>query len=212
MRWPWKQPWHDLAGVEMGRKEGQRQRSTSNTLCRRGSALLERVRGCCLRRRRAGAIASALSIRHLFTTTPPADNSQTISKKLVGQILRFPHAALLPSPCPSTLYSSTSSFCDTQPAPTMSMDLDNGAVAFQPSAQNAATILCCNCGAPIDGTTSAGALCYDCIKLTVDISEGIQREAVLHSCRDCDRYVLETASCAKLANPSVDGCHRPASG
>ncbi|KAF4305223.1 NMD3 domain-containing protein [Botryosphaeria dothidea] len=71
----------------------------------------------------------------------------------------------------------------------MSMDLDNGAVAFQPSAQNAATILCCNCGAPIDGTTSAGALCYDCIKLTVDISEGIQREAVLHSCRDCDRWM-----------------------
>ncbi|EKG10785.1 NMD3 domain-containing protein [Macrophomina phaseolina MS6] len=71
----------------------------------------------------------------------------------------------------------------------MSMDLDNGAVAFQPGAQNAATILCCNCGAPIDGTSSAGALCYDCIKLTVDISEGVQREAVLHSCRDCDRWM-----------------------
>ncbi|EOD52973.1 putative nonsense-mediated mrna decay protein 3 protein [Neofusicoccum parvum UCRNP2] len=71
----------------------------------------------------------------------------------------------------------------------MSMDLDGGAVSFQPQAANAATILCCNCGAPIDGTTAAGALCYDCIKLTVDISEGIQREAVLHSCRDCDRWM-----------------------
>ncbi|OCK78772.1 nonsense-mediated mRNA decay protein 3 [Lepidopterella palustris CBS 459.81] len=60
---------------------------------------------------------------------------------------------------------------------------------FQPQAKSAATILCCNCGAPIDGTTSAGALCYDCIKLTVDISEGIQREAVLHQCRDCDRWL-----------------------
>ncbi|KAF2139280.1 uncharacterized protein K452DRAFT_254544 [Aplosporella prunicola CBS 121167] len=70
----------------------------------------------------------------------------------------------------------------------MSMDLD-GAVSFQPGAQSAATILCCNCGAPIDGTSAAGALCYDCIKLTVDISGGIQREATLHVCRDCDRWM-----------------------
>lgn len=52
-----------------------------------------------------------------------------------------------------------------------------------------ATILCCNCGAPIDGTTAVGALCYDCVKTNVDISEGIQREAVLHTCRDCDRWL-----------------------
>lgn len=62
-------------------------------------------------------------------------------------------------------------------------------LSFQPGAQSAATILCCNCGAPIDGTTSAGAMCYDCIKLTVDVSEGIQREATLHMCRDCDRWL-----------------------
>lgn len=52
------------------------------------------------------------------------------------------------------------------------------------------SILCCNCGAPIDGTSSAGALCYDCIKSTVDISQGIQREATLHFCKDCDRWLL----------------------
>lgn len=51
------------------------------------------------------------------------------------------------------------------------------------------SILCCNCGAPIDGTTSAGALCHDCVRLTVDVSQGIQREAVLHSCRDCERWL-----------------------
>lgn len=50
-------------------------------------------------------------------------------------------------------------------------------------------ILCCNCGAPIDGTNAAGALCQDCVKLTVDISAGIQREAVLHTCRDCERWL-----------------------
>ena len=52
------------------------------------------------------------------------------------------------------------------------------------NANNPSRILCCNCGAPIDGTSAAGALCYDCVKLTVDISEGIQREATLHICRE----------------------------
>lgn len=54
-------------------------------------------------------------------------------------------------------------------------------------------ILCCNCGAPIDGTAAAGALCYDCVKLTVDISEGIPREATLHICRDCERWLQPPA-------------------
>ncbi|KAJ5585018.1 60S ribosomal export protein NMD3 [Penicillium hispanicum] len=73
----------------------------------------------------------------------------------------------------------------------MSMDLDvpvpmSGLQQEQPVT---ATILCCNCGAPIDGTTAAGALCQDCIKLTVDVSQGIQREGVLHTCRDCERWL-----------------------
>ena len=54
-------------------------------------------------------------------------------------------------------------------------------------------ILCCNCGAPIDGTSSAGALCSDCVRLTVDISQGIQREGVLHICRDCERWLQPPA-------------------
>lgn len=58
---------------------------------------------------------------------------------------------------------------------------------------NKFSILCCNCGAPIDGTKAAGALCDDCIKLTVDISEGIQREATLHICRDCERWLQPPA-------------------
>lgn len=59
-----------------------------------------------------------------------------------------------------------------------------------PIANSFSSILCCNCGAPIDGTTSAGALCYDCVKLTVDVSQGIQREATVHFCRDCERWLL----------------------
>ncbi|PYH98846.1 NMD3-domain-containing protein [Aspergillus ellipticus CBS 707.79] len=72
----------------------------------------------------------------------------------------------------------------------MSMDLD--APVPMTGLQDepiAATILCCNCGAPIDGTTSAGALCQDCLKLNVDVSQGIQREATLHCCRDCERWL-----------------------
>ena len=68
--------------------------------------------------------------------------------------------------------------------------------------QTTATILCCNCGAPIDGTKSAGALCYDCVKLTVDVSEGIQREATLHTCRDCERWMQPPAQWISAAPES----------
>ncbi|KAK4986946.1 ribosome-binding protein [Elasticomyces elasticus] len=76
----------------------------------------------------------------------------------------------------------------------MSMDLDITPIPSIPQSQpTGATILCCNCGAPIDGTTAPGALCYDCIKLTVDVSAGIQREGTLHMCRDCDRWLSPPA-------------------
>ena len=64
------------------------------------------------------------------------------------------------------------------------------------------SILCCNCGAPIDGTTAAGALCNDCVKLSVDVSEGIQREATLHICRDCERWLQPPASWISAAPES----------
>ncbi|KAJ5952769.1 uncharacterized protein N7479_011182 [Penicillium vulpinum] len=70
----------------------------------------------------------------------------------------------------------------------MSMDLD-APVYFEQQEKVAATILCCNCGAAIDGTLSAGALCSDCIRLTVDVAGGVQREAVIHCCRDCERWL-----------------------
>ncbi|KAL9113046.1 MAG: hypothetical protein Q9227_002658 [Pyrenula ochraceoflavens] len=68
--------------------------------------------------------------------------------------------------------------------------------------QSAATILCYNCGAPIDGTSSAGALCYDCVKLTVDISQGIPREATLHTCKDCERWLQPPNSWVSAAPES----------
>ncbi|KAK3318206.1 NMD3 family-domain-containing protein [Apodospora peruviana] len=74
--------------------------------------------------------------------------------------------------------------------------MDTAPMSMAPlgTARTGATILCCNCGAPIDGTASTGALCYDCIKSTVDISQGIQREGTLHFCKDCDRWLLPPAS------------------
>ncbi|KAJ5634403.1 ribosome-binding protein [Penicillium herquei] len=53
------------------------------------------------------------------------------------------------------------------------MDLDAAVpMTGMQDAPIAATILCCNCGSPIDGTTSAGALCQDCLRLNVDVSQG----------------------------------------
>jgi nonsense-mediated mRNA decay protein 3 len=60
--------------------------------------------------------------------------------------------------------------------------------SFAPEPKNSATILCADCGAPVDGTIS-GAFCYDCIKLKTDVTGGIQREAILLMCRDCDRWL-----------------------
>ncbi|KAJ5295664.1 hypothetical protein PENANT_c001G02839 [Penicillium antarcticum] len=85
----------------------------------------------------------------------------------------------------------------------MSMDLD-APVYMQQQEQIAATILCCNCGAPIDGTTSAGALCSDCIRLTVDVSQGIQREATLHTCKDCERWLQPPTSWVVAAPESKE--------
>lgn len=51
-----------------------------------------------------------------------------------------------------------------------------------------ATVLCCNCGIPMDGS-SGMVMCTDCIKLTVDITQGIPREAHLSFCRNCERYL-----------------------
>ncbi|AAS52980.2 AER299Cp [Eremothecium gossypii ATCC 10895] len=54
--------------------------------------------------------------------------------------------------------------------------------------QQAATVLCCNCGVPMDGSSGL-VMCYDCIKMTVDITEGIPREANVSFCRNCERFL-----------------------
>ncbi|ESW98218.1 hypothetical protein KL918_004037 [Ogataea parapolymorpha] len=56
------------------------------------------------------------------------------------------------------------------------------------AAQPQATVLCCNCGVPMDGSTGL-VMCYDCIKLNVDITAGIPREANISFCRNCERFL-----------------------
>ncbi|SMN22380.1 similar to Saccharomyces cerevisiae YHR170W NMD3 Protein involved in nuclear export of the large ribosomal subunit [Maudiozyma saulgeensis] len=51
-----------------------------------------------------------------------------------------------------------------------------------------ATMLCCECGTPIDGSKGL-VMCYDCIKMKVDITEGIPRESNISFCRDCERFL-----------------------
>jgi len=83
----------------------------------------------------------------------------------------------------------------------MSMEIDHIPFASV-QVPTQATILCCNCGSPIDGTTAVGALCYDCVKTNMDISEGIQREATIHTCRDCDRWLAPPNSWVSAAPES----------
>lgn len=50
------------------------------------------------------------------------------------------------------------------------------------------SILCATCGVPMSGNAGM-AMCENCIRLNVDISEGIQREASIHFCNGCQRWL-----------------------
>ncbi|KAI8645469.1 NMD3 family-domain-containing protein [Parasitella parasitica] len=48
-------------------------------------------------------------------------------------------------------------------------------------------ILCPGCGAPTP--PNAANMCVNCIRNEVDITEGIPKQATLHFCRNCERYL-----------------------
>lgn len=54
--------------------------------------------------------------------------------------------------------------------------------------QTVCTVLCCNCGQPMVGTSGI-VMCQDCIRLTTDIAAGIPKEASLSFCRNCERFL-----------------------
>ncbi|KAL6943262.1 ribosome-binding protein [Hanseniaspora osmophila] len=68
------------------------------------------------------------------------------------------------------------------------MDLHHGHNHGSSAQPQVATVLCCNCGVPMDGSTGL-VMCFDCIKMTVDITQGIPREANISFCRNCERFL-----------------------
>ncbi|KAJ1328792.1 hypothetical protein BSLG_010016 [Batrachochytrium salamandrivorans] len=48
-------------------------------------------------------------------------------------------------------------------------------------------ILCASCGTLI--VPNAANMCIDCIRSTVDITDGIPKQATVHFCKGCDRYL-----------------------
>lgn len=53
--------------------------------------------------------------------------------------------------------------------------------------QDAKRILCCECGIVIEPNPSN--MCVGCLRSQVDITEGIPKQATLHFCRGCERYL-----------------------
>lgn len=56
-----------------------------------------------------------------------------------------------------------------------------------------ATVACCNCGRPMDGTTGL-VTCVDCLKLTANIAKDVPREANVQFCRNCERFLMPPQS------------------
>lgn len=68
--------------------------------------------------------------------------------------------------------------------------IDQQIVSFIPQ-HTSPIISCCNCGKPME--SQGVAMCSDCVRLTVDITEGIDKSGELTFCKEC----------GKLSNPPV---------
>ena len=56
---------------------------------------------------------------------------------------------------------------------------------FSPASQQMASILCCICG--IEIKQNPVNMCMNCIRDQHDITEGINKQLTIHSCRSCNR-------------------------
>ncbi|XP_049820964.1 60S ribosomal export protein NMD3 [Aethina tumida] len=68
-------------------------------------------------------------------------------------------------------------------------------------------ILCCECGIPIE--PNPANMCVACLRSQVDITEGIPKQATLHFCRGCERYLqppAEWVSCALESRELLSLC------
>lgn len=60
-----------------------------------------------------------------------------------------------------------------------------------------AQILCCECATPIEPNPIN--MCIGCLRTTVDITEGIPKQAILYFCRNCERYLQPPGEWIKAA-------------
>jgi nonsense-mediated mRNA decay protein 3 len=58
---------------------------------------------------------------------------------------------------------------------------------FQESSSGYGTVLCCVCSCSI--TPNPSNMCVSCLRNNVDITEGINRQMVIYSCRSCGRFL-----------------------
>uniref|UniRef100_A0A1A9X037 60S ribosomal export protein NMD3 n=1 Tax=Glossina brevipalpis TaxID=37001 RepID=A0A1A9X037_9MUSC len=67
------------------------------------------------------------------------------------------------------------------------VDFSTGTNAGASTSIQNPTILCCECATVIQPNPSN--MCVGCLRSHVDITEGIPKQAVLHFCRNCERYL-----------------------
>lgn len=68
-------------------------------------------------------------------------------------------------------------------------------------------ILCCQCGTVIE--PNAANMCVACLRSHVDITEGIPKQAIIHFCKGCERYLKppsEWVSCSLESRELLSVC------
>ncbi|GAA5825705.1 hypothetical protein JCM11251_000343 [Rhodosporidiobolus azoricus] len=65
-------------------------------------------------------------------------------------------------------------------------------VAYVGPSGETAYVLCADCGTPIQ--PNGANLCVNCLRNSVDITEGIPKQTTLNFCRGCDRYLSPPAT------------------
>ena len=89
-----------------------------------------------------------------------------------------------------------------------------GGVAVDPKLLVAQRVRCCMCG--VMTLPNAANTCINCLKSSIDITEGIPRSDVLYHCRECNRYLrppwqaceLESAELLSLCLKNIKGLKR----
>ncbi|GLH09513.1 60S ribosomal export protein NMD3 [Gryllus bimaculatus] len=68
-------------------------------------------------------------------------------------------------------------------------------------------ILCCQCGTVIE--PNAANMCVACLRSRIDITEGIPKQAIIHFCKGCERYLkppCEWVACSLESRELLSVC------